>query len=325
MLVSTIILYFLAAFGLASLILIGMVATPLPKPEPLDFITQGALQIDQTSQPNLSTFQARDGTHLTYRAYPSRLSKSDHTILLVHGSSAQSVEMNQIATSFAASGFNAIALDIRGHGASGQRGDIAYIGQLEDDLKDLLFELRKENENSRFTLVGHSLGGGFAARIAASFLNKDFEHFILLAPYLGPSAPTSGEGNNAWAKVNLPRIIALDILNRFGVSIGQSLPVIAFANDSSSQKFVTSVYSYRLLVNFGAGFNWRITKSALSRAALRISILVGADDELMISSAFQRELEPLGIDVKVLPSINHMGIVNQPHAIAKLIDTVNHP
>jgi hypothetical protein len=39
----------------------------------------------------------------------------------------------------------AVAVDIRGYGASGMRGDIAYIGQLDDDMTDLVGELRKSH------------------------------------------------------------------------------------------------------------------------------------------------------------------------------------
>ena len=35
-------------------------------------------------------------------------------------------------------GCETYAVDIRGHGGSGTRGDITYIGQLEDDLADLV-------------------------------------------------------------------------------------------------------------------------------------------------------------------------------------------
>jgi hypothetical protein len=39
----------------------------------------------------------------------------------------------------------AVAVDIRGYGASGMRRDIAYIGQLDDDMTDLVGELRKSH------------------------------------------------------------------------------------------------------------------------------------------------------------------------------------
>ena len=48
-----------------------------------------------------------------------------------------SSSMHLMAKGFAAAGYAAYTLDIRGHGKSGAKGHIAYIGQLEDDLEDL--------------------------------------------------------------------------------------------------------------------------------------------------------------------------------------------
>ena len=58
--------------------------------------------------------------------------------IVVHGSSGSSIAIHALARAIAARGVETFAVDIRGHGASGTRGDIAYLGQLEDDLADLV-------------------------------------------------------------------------------------------------------------------------------------------------------------------------------------------
>ena len=118
--------------------------------------------------------------------------------------------MHAVATALAGAGVTAVAVDIRGHGASGTRGDVAYRGQLDDDLADLIAELRKTYPAARFSLIGHSSGGGFALRIAGSPLGDAFDRFVLLAPYLGYSAPTNrpAEGPGLWASPDMPRIVA---------------------------------------------------------------------------------------------------------------------
>lgn len=244
-----------------------MLALPLRRPQPLDLIEQGALAVDQSRLTSLSTFQARNGIWLAYRYYHSTQDESNKTILIVHGSSAQLIQMTELANALAASGLTAIVLDIRGHGASGQRGDIAYIRQLNYDLEDLLIELRRTDPNQKFILVGTSLGGGFFTHISTTAVGQAFERFILLAPFLGPSTPTSGASNKAWASVNLPRIIGITIRSQFKVTLGQSLPVIAFANGAKTKRYVTSLYSYRLLFSFGPYFNWKKTITALAQSA----------------------------------------------------------
>ena len=206
----------LALAGAAAIALALMLAWPVRPPPPLASIHAGAMQIDASGAPELRRFQARDGTWLAYRLYPAANGAKDRVAILAHGSSANSTEMHEVAAALAAGGVTAVAIDARGHGASGTRGDIAYPGQLDDDLADLLAEFRKLNPSARFALIGHSAGGGFALRIAASPLGGAFDRFILLAPYLGYSAPTNrpAEGKGLWASPDLPRIIATLVVAR---------------------------------------------------------------------------------------------------------------
>jgi hypothetical protein len=62
----------LAAVGVATLALGAMLAQPLNSPPPLESIHVGAMAISQEGKPELSRFQARDGTWLAYRLYPRR-------------------------------------------------------------------------------------------------------------------------------------------------------------------------------------------------------------------------------------------------------------
>ncbi len=313
--------YLLDAVGVAALVPGAMLATPLHRPPPLASIHDSAVRIDTTGMPELSRFQARDGTWLAYRLYaadPGRVA------IVVHGSSASSEEMNPTAKALAAAGVTAVALDIRGHGASGARGDVGYLGEVEDDLADLVAELRKSHPAARFALIGHSLGGGFVARVAGGPLGRNFETFVLLAPFLGPGAPTNrpNEGKGRWAEVDMPRIIALSLLAQLGLDFGQSLPVIAYANDPRSAKHTTSLYSFRLLASFGPQPDWATTKAAIQGAAAKTSLIAGADDELMDAAGYQREIQPLGVKVTVLPGVDHIGIVTAPAALAALVAAV---
>src|SRR5271170_3297965 len=133
----------LALVGAAAITLATMLASPVRPPPPLASIHAGATRIDVAGAPDLSRFQARDGTWLAYRLYPAANGARDRIAILAHGSSASSIEMNAVAAALAAKGVTAVAPDVRGHGASGTRGDIAYPGELDDDLADLVAGLRK--------------------------------------------------------------------------------------------------------------------------------------------------------------------------------------
>src|SRR5271165_3620765 len=215
-----------ALVGIAALALTLMLASPVRQPPPLSSIHEGAMRIDASGAPDLSRFQARDGTWLAYRLYPAQNGARDRMAILAHGSSASSIEMHAVATALAGAGVTAVAVDIRGHGASGTRGDIAYRGQLDDDLSGLIAELRKAYPAARLSLIGHSAGGGFALSIAAGPLEQEFDRFVLLSPYLGYRAPTNrpAEGPGLWASPDMPRIVATLLLSRLGIDWPQSLP-----------------------------------------------------------------------------------------------------
>ncbi len=206
--------------------------------------------------------------------------------------------------------------------ASGTRGDVAYAGQLDDDLADLIEELRRRNPSAKFAFVGHSSGGGYGLSVAAGPLGGAFERVVLLAPYLGYRAPTTrpAKGAGLWAAADVPRIIAISILKGFGVDWPQALPVLSFAVGPGAEKFVTSRYTFRLMTSYAAPDDWR---EAFGRAKAPIAVIAGADDELMDGPSYQRVLPPLGVRVGVLPGLDHMGLCWRPEAIKAIVAALN--
>jgi pimeloyl-ACP methyl ester carboxylesterase len=283
-------------------------------------ILSAAQSLDRTGLPPLTRFQARDGTELAYRLYPASGGQPAIVAIAIHGSAGHSTEMNPLAKALAAADIAVAAPDIRGHGASGNRGDIGYIGQLEDDLEDLVAELRGRYPDSEFVLIGHSSGGGFGLRAATAPVGKAFARFVLLAPFLGPFAPTTlkPDGEDAWAAPDIPRIVALGVLDRFGIRCCAGLPVIAFALPEDQAKFATLVYSYRLLTNFGPPEDY---EGAFATAASPVVVIAGEDDALMDSASYPDVIGSNG-RVEVMPDIGHMSVVYDPAALSAIVAAV---
>ena len=126
------------------------------------------------------TFQRRsisrrcDGARLQYYAY---LASPDKIAVLVHGSAGPGTSMHALAKALRDAGVSAYVLDIRGHGASGRRGDIDYIGQIDDDLADFVTTLGPEKSGEVRTLLGFSAGAGFAIRFADGRYGELFDRF----------------------------------------------------------------------------------------------------------------------------------------------------
>ena len=310
----------LCAVGAAALLLTAMVAAPLQCPPHLASISDTARAVDRSTMPRIEVFQARDGTNLAYRHYPVRTASSGRAAILIHGSSGSSVAIHALADALAARGVESFAVDIRGHGASGSRGDIGYLGQLEDDLADFVTQVRKKAPSVPLTLIGHSAGAGFALRVAASPIQNLFSRTVLLAPYLGYDAPTNRPNSGGWASPDLPRIIALRVLREIGITCCDSLPVLAFAVPPDSEKFLTATYSARLLRNFAtSGY-----RSDLAAAKMPVTVFSGTDDELMLSDKYAEAIHAVkpSIDVKLLDGVNHMAIVSAPKAVSVIANDV---
>ncbi|MFV0280436.1 MAG: alpha/beta hydrolase [Rhodoblastus sp.] len=311
--------FLLGLLGLAAIVLAVMIAQPLVAPPPLASIEKGARAIDPRDAPALAYFTARDGTQIGYRIYPVAPGDSTLTAILIHGSAGHSLNQTQIGKALAAAGVRAIAIDMRGHGVSGTRGDVAYIGQSEDDLADLLAHLDIPDKP---VLVGFSLGGGFALRVAHSPLGKKFRSFVLVSPFLGANAPTSrpSSGGAGWASVDMPRIVALSLLHRLGIDCCGSLPVIAYALPPDIQRHVTLRYSFRLLSSFGPkDMRYR----DLSGIDAPITIVAGANDELMFADRYA-EVARTNAHARtaIVPGVDHMGMAHDPAALAAIVAAV---
>jgi alpha-beta hydrolase superfamily lysophospholipase len=309
----------LALFGCGVLLLAGMIAWPLRQPPELTSISESRKWIDFAALPAAEQFQARDGTFLAYRHYPARIPAGDRIAIVVHGSSGSSRSAIQaLSNALAARGVENYAVDIRGHGASGTRGDIRYFGQLEDDLADLVGDIRKAHPAVPLTLIGHSSGGGFALRVAGSNIQNLFARTVLLSPYLGYDAPSTRPDAGGWASPDIPRLIALSLLRRFGAPWAESLPTVAFAVPQGSAKILNVSYSYRLMRNFATSANFR---DDLATASKPIAIFAGGADELMLSEKYQDAVGNRAT-VRIIDGINHMGIVGEPAAVSIIADDV---
>lgn len=320
MLIVRILRWPLAAAGLVALILAGMIAVPVVRPFELAAVSDGVKVADRSNIPPLRFTQARDGTHLAYRHYPAQ-GPSRGAAILIHGSSGSSVAVHPLARVLADRGIESFAPDMRGHGASGTRGDISYLGQLDDDLADLVGRIRQDGVSAPLMLVGHSSGGGFALRISGSPLQNLFTHSVLLAPWLGTNSPSSRSNAGGWASPNLPRIVALSILRGAGIVCCDQLPVIAFAVPPHSSRILTSEYSMRLLTNFGANRNYR---GDLATAKLPITLIGAADDELMHAGKYEEAVRGTSatVDVRILDNARHMDVVTSPPTLTRVADVI---
>ena len=312
----------LCGIGALALVVLALLATPLqPVPE-LQSISRARASVDLSSLPAVERFQARDGSWLGFRHYAAGGAPTGRVAIVIHGSSGSSGgTIHALSQALAAHGVETFAVDMRGHGTSGTRGDIGYVGQLEDDLADFVGLVRQTQPAAPITLVGHSSGGGFTLRVAGSPIQNLFERFVLLAPYLGYDAPSTRPSSGGWARADIPRILGLLALRAIGINCCEALPVLALAVPPNSEKTLVSTYTDRLMRNFAVRGDFRHDLAAATRP---LTIICGADDELMLADKYTEAVRgaKVAVDVRVLDGINHMGIVAAPKAISIVAEDV---
>jgi len=269
-----------------------------------------------TKPPGLRLYQARDGTELGYRYYPADSPPSDSNILvLLHGSAADSRYLQPLAEGIAdASSFSVVTPDLRGHGPDPERrGDIDYIGQLEEDLADLIAHLRERfPQVADVVLAGHSSGGGLALRFAGGERPETVAGYLLMAPYLGDYATTNRE-DSGWATPALTKIIPISLLNQIGISAFNDARVLTFSVPSQADtEQLTPAYSYRLM----EGFAPRDYEQDLAAVSEPLLVLVGADDEAMHASEFRPVIQPLAGQavIETVAGQSHLGIISSTEA-----------
>ncbi len=304
----------------------GLIAFGTAKPPAVaPAITKPFADIDIQALPEVLRYEARDGTLLSYREY--RASDKQVAVLL-HGSAGSGVDMHPLASALQRTGITVFVPDLRGHGANHPHGDIAYIGQLDDDLADFVTNKIPEFSNSAWTILGFSSGAAFVLRFAAEApAGQLVDRYVLVSPYLRYDAPSvrhSVPGTTApqsWASVSIGRIIGLTMLNQLGLHFGGGLPVLSFPVPGNIDA-TTRTYSWRMYRNFAADDDYL---ADMRRSVRPMRVFVGASDELLDAEKLKIEFQSQRSDVPVsiVAGMGHSDMVTRPEAILALVAAFN--
>ncbi|MFT6460187.1 alpha/beta hydrolase [Pseudophaeobacter arcticus] len=286
-----------------------------PSAPTLDFdkMLQGRPQVDSQSVAVENVYM-RDGYGLQVRSYSNG---DGPLIVLVHGSGWNGLQFAGLAQQLDGT---VLVPDLRGHGAQpGRRGDVDYIGQLEDDLADLI--TARGAPGQKVVLIGHSSGGGLVVRFAAGAQGDLLDGAVLLAPFLHHSAPTMRANSGGWARPLPRRLIALSMLNAVGITAWNHLPVIQFNMPTEVLQgplghLATPSYSYRLNQSYAP----RADYLSDIRSLPEFLLLVGAQDEAFVAEAYRpvMEAETAKGAYQVLVGTGHLDLVDAPETLAAI-------
>ena len=265
--------------------------------------------------PSLQRYPARDGEQLAYRIYKSA---AQRILIFIHGSTYHSGGgYHALAAFLSTTGVAKVVVpNLRGHYQSGRRrGDVDYIGQLEDDIADLITFLRSERMTGPITLGGHSSGGGLTIRFAGGSHALMVSSYLPLAPIIPRSPSVRGGTAGGWANIHWRRLFGLLALNAVGIHGFDGLPIVAFNKPPQFWDGTETLsYSYRLNVSYHPRNNYQADIRGLGEHAL---VLIGANDEAIDPEAL-RTIIAAGAPharVQILPGISHFGVFSEPTAL----------
>jgi non-heme chloroperoxidase len=319
------VLYSLVVLGLICLavlaVALAVAASPFPRIEkPRDVFGFENLRKSATAPelPELKRYKAHDRSELAYRIYPSA---GQRILIFIHGSSYHGGGYHALASAVSQSGAATVVLpNLRGHYQSGRRrGDVDYIGQLEDDMADLIGVLRGDGLRGPVTLGGHSSGGGLAIRFAGGAYAGEVSNYLILSPVIPTSSAVKSGTAGGWANLHLRRLFGLIALNAFQIHGFNALPIVEF---NKPEKYwdgtETLTYSYRLNASYHPRYDYRKDIRGLKDKAL---VLVGSEDEAVDGAALQTLIssQAAGSQTKILPGVNHFGVFTEPKALDEIV------
>ncbi|NMM48127.1 alpha/beta hydrolase [Marinigracilibium pacificum] len=266
--------------------------------------------INTNTEVSLGTEQwvkMEDGKEIFSRVYES---DSKNVVILIHGSGSDSRYLANLANAIADQNIGTVITpDMRGHGRNnGDRGDIDYIGQLDDDINKFIHFSKKELNAEKVILAGHSSGGGFVLNFIGNQKNSKVDKAILIAPFLGYKAPTVKPNSGGWVQVALKRIIGLSMLNNLHVKALNHLPVLFFnLPDNLNDSLQVQSYSYNMIMNFDS----KDYQQEIKNTNIPCLVVVGDEDESFYPEQFPIVFEPARnlFQVEIIEKLKHLDIV----------------
>ncbi len=281
---------------------------------------------------DLLFFKARENTRLAYKQLIHQ--NATTTVIFLHGSTYNSLRYKNLAKSLFNHSINTCLLDWRGHGDSeGKPGDVAYIGQLEDDLADFITHFSKHN-STKLILSGHSAGAVICLRYIAKYGCNGISGVSFIAPAInGPLETVRYQQKSAkWqyrvsyfrkaqiqalapeaALKHAPSLKAWPFICAKALPVLRHKGILRFPANERMAKLEKRVlnYSYNLMLscdinNYPAAFN---------QISVPVLLLAGELDEVihpdLLKTIYHWHLSPqINKQIIEVPKVNHMNIVS---------------
>lgn len=235
-------------------------------------------------------YRVTDGTCLFVRDWPVSATQDNvakQGIVLMHGLGEHSGRYAHVARFFNALGFTVRTYDHRGHGRSGGgAGDVPDNTTLLSDAQLIIADFSQQLARPPL-LLGHSMGGLFAARFAVEGL-APLQGLILSSPALAIQMSQFQQGLLKIASALIPGVgIPNGLKTRYLSHDGEVIR--AYENDH----LVHPKISARLLGSMLAAMEY--THANANKLQIPVLLLAAEDDHLVDPAGSRRWLEQVSV------------------------------
>ncbi|MBF4801481.1 alpha/beta hydrolase [Aeromonas hydrophila] len=246
----------------------------------------------------LHEFSVRDGCRINCRIY--RNIKPQSVLLLLPGFGLSSDDYIPFCERLVKTTPTVVySPDLRGHGKSqGVPGDVAYIGQLQDDLTDLLAAIKYRHPGIPLIIAAHSGSSSLAIAHLAAQQDSVVRALYLIAPVFFGYMEFDRQIKPAYRYIyygKYNRVPHENVASKFNVNqqfryslkrhlIAEALPFqrkICVLQVRRDKEQPWKKYSFRYLKSYRCPH----LQNALEKISVPVRVLVGAEDEVILPDA----------------------------------------
>ncbi|MBM4068407.1 MAG: alpha/beta fold hydrolase [Planctomycetes bacterium] len=257
-----------------------------------------------------------DGDRLAVHASrPALWRPADGTVLLIHGlgGSHRSAYLGRLSQQFHDHGLRTLRLDLRGVGAGERLARKTYHGGSSADVRTVIEHLQQETPAAPLVVVGMSLGGNIALKLAGEAAKRPLPGFRAVAA-LAPPIDLVGCAGLIALKRN--RIYERYYVGNLIKQVRQhrrhhaDMPALPFRSTMTLREF-DDMYTAPTW-GFADGMDYYRRASALpliDKIAVPTFILVSRDDPFIITRPFEELGSTPRREVHVVNHGGHMGFL----------------
>lgn len=256
------------------------------------------------------------GAGVRLQGLVSRQSAARGLAILLHGweGCAEANYVISVGARLFAHGYDVFRLNFRDHGGTQALNEELFHSCRIDEVVNAVAAIQRRFPAERTVLVGHSLGGNFALRVAArgEAAGLDLDRVLAVCPVLDPHSTMAALEQGLWVYRHyfLRRWRrSLEIKARCFPELYDFGDLRRFPTLTATTRFFVERYTeFGDLDSYLRGY--AITGRTLAHLAVRARLIAAADDPVIPSRDIGKLARPRSLEISVLPHGGHCGFLD---------------